>query len=68
MELKVVFYYLISGFLSLLTSSEVKVGWFLLITFLSVKYENPGRFGSRKEGVAGNVNTLVEGRISTGSS
>lgn len=67
MELKVVFYYLISGFLSLLTSPEVKVGWFLLI-FLSVKYENPGRIGNRKEGVAGNVNTLVEGRISTGSS
>ena len=68
MELKVVFYYLISGFLSLLISPEVKVGWVLLITFLSVKYENLGRIGSREEGVAGDVNTLVGRRISTGSS
>lgn len=62
------FYYLISGFLFLLTSLEVKGGQLLLIILLSVKYENAIRIQSREEEVAGNVNTLMGSRIQTGSS
>lgn len=41
-------YYLFSGFLSLLTSLEVKVGQFLLIILLSVQDENPVKMRSRE--------------------
>lgn len=61
MELKVVFYYLISGFLC-------KGGMVFTNNIPFCKVWKSGQDWEQRGGVAGDVNTLVGGRISTGSS